>query len=159
MHLAHVLCIRLPVGRESQRAAGRDRFRQQLDERRLNQPPLVMALLRPRIRKEDVHERDRGGRELLLQHFHGVVTDHAQIAQRRRFRAEQQVSDAGPMHFDADAIDLRMRSGEFEQRFARAEADLQHARRRAAEQRVQIERRRGETRCRISATARASARC
>ena len=76
--LAHLLCIRLPVGCESQRAAGRDRFRQQLDEWRLNEPTLVMSLLRPRIGKEDVREIDGRGSELMLQHFHGVVTDHAQ---------------------------------------------------------------------------------
>src|SRR5688572_25016265 len=79
--LAHLLRIGLPVGCESQRAAGRDRFRQQLDERRLNQPALVMSLLRPRIGKEDVREIDGRGSELLLQDFHCVVTDHAQIAQ------------------------------------------------------------------------------
>src|SRR5688572_5940652 len=86
--LAHLLCIRLPVGCKSQRAAGRDRFRQQLDEWRLDQPSLVVSLLRPRIGKEDVREIDGRRSELLLQHFHGVVTDHTQIAQRCRFCAE-----------------------------------------------------------------------
>jgi hypothetical protein len=96
-----------------------------------------MSLLRPRIGKEDVHEGDGGGRNLLLKHLHGVMADHAQIAQRRRFRAEQQTSYARTMHLDADAIDVRMRGGKFEQRLACAEADLHHARRRATEQRLQ----------------------
>jgi len=51
-HLAHVLGVWLPVRREAQRAAGRERFRQQFDECRLNQPTLVMPLLRPRIGKK-----------------------------------------------------------------------------------------------------------
>ena len=96
----------------------------------------------------------RRRRELVLQHFHGIVADHAQIAQRRRFRAEQQPSDAGTMHFDADAIDLGMRGGEFEQRFAGTEADFEHARRSAAEQRLQVERSSAKIRRHISATAR-----
>jgi hypothetical protein len=44
------------------------------------------------------------------------------------------------VHLDADAIDLRVRPCEFEQRFACAEADLDHARRTASEQFVEIER-------------------
>jgi len=88
-----------------------------------------------------MHDSDRCRRQLVLQHFHCVVTDHAQVAQHRRFSAEQQPSNARPMHFDADAVDFGMRAGEFEQRFAGAEADLKHARRRAPEQCLEIQRR------------------
>ena len=41
------------------------------------------------------------------------------------------------MHFDTEVIAFRMRRGERGEMFAIAEADLQCARRRAAEQRVQ----------------------
>ena len=62
-----------------------------------------MSLLRPWVGEENVHEIDGCRRQLLLQYFNGVVTNHAQIAERRGFCAEQQPSDPGTVHLDADA--------------------------------------------------------
>ena len=55
-------------------------------------------------------------------------------------RREHQPADAGAMHFDAEIVALRMRGGERGQVLAVAEADLDDARRAAAEQRIEIQR-------------------
>ncbi len=55
-------------------------------------------------------------------------------------RLQHQVADAGPMHFDAEEIPLRVRRGECDQRFAVAEPDLERACRVAAEDRRQVKR-------------------
>ena len=57
-----------------------------------------MTLLGPRIGKEDVYGSDRSSGQL-LQDLDRVMTDDADIRQRIRLGAEQQVSDAGSMHF------------------------------------------------------------
>src|SRR5262249_7119138 len=67
------------------------------------------------------------------------VTDDAKVTHCFGFGAEQQVTDAGTMHFDAQAVDIGMRAREREQRLAGAETDLDHARRAPAEQRIEIE--------------------
>ena len=55
-------------------------------------------------------------------------------------RAEQHTADSGAMHLDADAVVFRVGLREAKQRFTCTEPDLEHARRAAAEQRIEIER-------------------
>jgi hypothetical protein len=68
------------------------------------------------------------------------VRRYAQVTQRHRHGAPQQRADTRAVHFDAEEVALGMAFGEREQRIAVAEADLELARRRAAENIIQINR-------------------
>src|SRR5690349_3030261 len=64
---AHLLGVGLPIGRDVQSStAGKSRG-QQIDERRLHQSSLVMTLLRPGIRKEQLHLIETARCNLLLE--------------------------------------------------------------------------------------------
>ena len=139
-HFAHLLGVGRPISSKAQCSVRCDDARKQFDEWRLNQSSLVMPLLRPRIGKEYVDERDRRRPQLLLQHIDGIVIHDAQVSQAGCVRAEQHTSHTWTMHLNADAVVVRVRLRETEQRFARAEPDLEHARRGAAEQRIEIKR-------------------
>src|SRR3954463_1045345 len=52
-HVEHLQRVLFPIRREMQIAARCERRCQQMDKWRLDQAPLVMTLLRPRIGKED----------------------------------------------------------------------------------------------------------
>ena len=80
--LKHLFGVGLPVGRKPQAAAGFQARRQHRDERRLDKPAFVVALLMPGIRKKNQHLIDRGERDLFFEHFNRVVADDAQIRQR-----------------------------------------------------------------------------
>src|SRR6478735_81692 len=54
-YLAHLFRIVRPIGRQMQYALGPNAARQQRDEVGLDEAPLLLALLRPRIREVDAH--------------------------------------------------------------------------------------------------------
>ena len=65
-HFAHVMCIVLPIGSQTQHTACDQYACEQLGELGLNQATLVMPFLRPRIRKEHMNSIDAGGRDATL---------------------------------------------------------------------------------------------
>ena len=75
----------------------------------------------------------------MLEHFHRIMTNNAHVGELRGFRRQHDAADAGPMNFDAEIIPFRMRGSERGQILAVAEADLDHARRAAAEQCIEVE--------------------
>ena len=101
----------------------------------------MVALLRPRIREEQVHGVERAVAELLANDVRRVARDHADVRQTGFFEQKQQVPDTGLVDLDAEVVDLPIVRGAGDEGFAVAEADVEHARGAPAEQRVEIERR------------------
>jgi hypothetical protein len=60
-------------------AARREAAREQVHEGRLDQAPLVMARLVPRVRKEDMHAGQRGRSDHPLDDIDRVVLDQPQV--------------------------------------------------------------------------------
>src|SRR3954468_19356040 len=72
-----VLRVFRPVGRGMEEAARLELGCEKLDEGQLHQTALVMALLRPRVWKKEVHRCERRIADHLLQHFDGIVPQDA----------------------------------------------------------------------------------
>jgi hypothetical protein len=112
---------------------------EQGDEGRLDQAPLLLALLRPGVGEKDVDAGQRLRRQHVAHHLHCIVLDHAQVAQLTRGNFLEQAADARGVHFDAEKVVLWMRGGDDGRGLAHAAADLQDAWRLAAKRRVKIE--------------------
>ena len=76
-------------------AAGCEPLRELVHERGLQQAPLVMALLRPRVGKEDVDAGERCRRESWRDDLDRVVPDHAHVGERERIDLLQQAPTPG----------------------------------------------------------------
>ena len=138
-HLASVARVVGPVRRDVQQAARLQHARELGDERRLHEPPFVVALLRPRIREEQVDGVEASARQQLGHDVGRVARDHAHVRDGGLLEQQQQVTDAGLVHLDAEVVDRRVVQGVRDERFAVTEADVQHAPRGAAEQLVEVE--------------------
>lgn len=142
-HFQHLLGVVLPVGRAMQVRAGFQARRELCDERRLDQPALVVARLVPRVGEEDVHAVEAFRGEHVLEHFDRVVLDDADVRQALLADQLQQRADARLVHFDAEEIVAGAVRGDFGGRCAHPEADLEDARCAAAEHGVPV----GQRRC------------
>src|SRR3546814_1186660 len=80
----------------------------------------------------DLVERAVG--DLVFQHLDRIVVVEAHVVEAVLVQGIEQASDARRMDFDADVVALAIARGGKAQRFAVAEADLQHAFGIAAEQ-------------------------
>jgi hypothetical protein len=92
----------------------------QPNETRLHQATLVMALLRPRIGKEQQHAIERGIGQRALQHIDCIGAEHANVAQLLLLRQRQQLADSGTVHLDTDETGVRFARGQFDQCLAHA---------------------------------------
>ena len=153
-HLEHPGGVRLPVGRELEAAAGLEAARDERRERRLDDPALVVALLRPGIREIEQDFVERGRAELVREHLDGVVRDDADVRKPARLDLEQAMADARRVHFRADEIPLGRARRELDERVAVAEADLEHPGRGTPERTVEVDRSRARTGCRSAAAVR-----
>ena len=72
-NLVNMLRVIGPVGRDIQRAVACQAVRNQRQELRRDDPPFVMAFLRPRVREVQVQAREGVERNLVRQHLDGVV--------------------------------------------------------------------------------------
>jgi len=139
-HFPHMRSILGPVGGEMQQAARFHARRQQFDERRLDQPTLVMALLGPWIREPDAHFVERGLRDFVAQYLDGVVVPDSYVSRIARGQCVHQTADTRAVYLDAQVIARGIVFARPRQRLTVAEADLKHARRGATEQRIEITR-------------------
>jgi hypothetical protein len=124
-HLQHPQGIGLPVGGGVEETAGADDPGQPCHEFRIEDAPLVVALLGPGVGKEQIDPRQAGGGQAPVQQVHGVLAQQAQVAQAAPFDLQQQVANAGAMDLDAEVIALGVARGDLRQGLAIAEADLQ----------------------------------
>ena len=100
----------------------------------------MVALLGPGIREVQQHLVERSGRQLTVEDLDRIVRDQPHVGDAARVDRQEAVADAGRMDFDAEEIRVGPHPGEFDERRAVAETDLQHARPVMAENRVQVER-------------------
>src|SRR3954454_7829020 len=77
----NVLGILRPVRRHVHDATRHELSRDQRYERRLHEPPLVVALLRPRVGKEDVQCGERAIADHPLEDLDGVMADDTKIGE------------------------------------------------------------------------------
>ncbi len=115
-------------------AAGEQRYK-----RRLQQPPLVVAHLRPGIGKKDVRPSERPRHKHVTQYFNGVVLNDTLIVQA--FLGDQlaQVADTRRVDFDAEIVVFRVQGGNRCRSLAHAKTDFENARCHTSEQRIEIE--------------------
>ena len=139
-HEQHLLGVVLPVGGQMNVAA-RDKTRdEELYKPRLDQPALVMALLRPRVGEKNVNPREALGPNHLLHHIDSIVLDDADVGELLLFDQLEQAAHTGRMHFDAEIVVVRISLCDRRGRFAHSAPDLQDRRSHAAEGHVEIER-------------------
>ena len=101
-----------------------------------------MALLMPRVGKENQDLSKDSSGIASLEDFHGVVADDAQILEVCLRGMQQQPADPRAMHLDAEVIDVRIVLRQCADHFSGAEPDLEAARRdrRGRMPAVQVER-------------------
>ena len=155
-----LLRVVLPVRRDVQVAAGREAQRELVHERRLQQPPLVVALLRPRDR-----ERRRGCRRATPAGSspRRPRPRRAGSPARWRARAPRRASAGCPRPARAPRCRRSRRPARARAiargGLAHAAADLEHPRRGAAEHRGRNRAAAARTEGRSAAAASSSARC
>ena len=121
----HVLGIRLPVGCQVNVAAGGKLARHERHQRRLDDAPLVVPFLGPRIGEEDVQPGKRRVGDHLFQHVDRVMPDHAQVGEAFLGDSPEQAAYAGQMDLDGDVVVLAMGLGDGYAGLAHAGADFQ----------------------------------
>ena len=136
----HLLGVVLPVGGEAQDAASTELPCDELDERRLNQAPLVMALLRPGIGKEHQNLIAACIAKLLGEHVDGIPAEHAHVAEPRCCRLQKELANPRTVYLDTQEVHVRRPGGEGEKILAVAEADFDDSWCMPPEDRVEIER-------------------
>src|SRR5690348_6260386 len=137
-HLAHVLRIVRPVGRQMQEPAEFDTAGEQLNECGLNQAALVVAFLVPGIREPDAHFVQRIRRNLVFEDLDGIVIPQPHVACAALRKRIHQPADAGAVDLDAEIVARGIVFACPGQRFAVAETDFKNARRASSEQRVEF---------------------
>ena len=138
-HAQHILCVRFPVGRQMKSAAAFEPARHQACECGLHDAALVMTRLGPGIRKQQLQLVQAVRCDLALQHLDRIVRDEAQVRCADFGGLQQQMSNAGTMHLDAQEVAPGCRECPFEQVIPVAEADLQRSRRAASKELIEVE--------------------
>ncbi len=111
----------------------------QLHKFRLNQPPLVVPLLRPRVRVEKVDRPQAAIGNLIPNDIDCIVLDQTQVLNALPVCLQQAMPNPRFVDLDSQEIQVGILSSLRDQRITVAKADLQNARCLAAEQIFQIE--------------------
>lgn len=109
-------------------AAGVEFAGEQLNERRLDDAPFVVALLVPGVGEEELDAVEGAVGDVALQDDDRVFTHGAHVFDLALLQPVQQMADAGAVYFDAEVVAPGVVGGHLGQRFAVAETDLQHHR-------------------------------
>jgi hypothetical protein len=72
----------------------------------LDQPALMVALLRPRVGEEHVDARERARRDHLAHHLHRVVLHHAHVGAAVLLDLLEQAAHARRVHLDGEVVGL-----------------------------------------------------
>jgi len=91
-HRQHLFGVRLPIGCKPQDPADAQLGCDEGHELRLDQAPLMMAFLVPRVGKEYQHLIEGLIRDAMAQHLHGVLADEPQVFQTAVFGPQQKPS-------------------------------------------------------------------
>ncbi len=90
----HLLRIGFPIGSGMEETAGSDDPAQHGHELPFEDTPLVVSLLRPGVREQEIDAGQAGRREALFHDLDGIVTADAQVGESAPFDFEQQMSHA-----------------------------------------------------------------
>ena len=134
----HVFGVFLPVSGQMQQAIRCHARGQQRHEVRLDQPPLVVALLGPRVRKPDAYLVQRGRWNIVRQHLHHVVSIYAHVARVTCRQRVHQPAHAGAVYFHANEVPAGLVLAGPSQRLTVAETNFQHPWGMAPEPGIQI---------------------
>ena len=127
--LQHPLRVILPVRCQVQPSARGQPRGQQRDERRRDQPPLVVPLLRPRIREEHPYSGQRVRRQVVAQEVERVAVQQPDVVQLVLLHPQHQLPEPGRVHLGRQVIDLRRLRSQLRRRIPHPRPDLQHHRR------------------------------
>jgi len=97
---------------------------QQIEKIGADQAAGALALLRPRIRKEDPDAGERVHRDAADEVDH-VALDHPDVAKPASLDRLENGGNARRMHIDADHVFIRSQLGELDQCLATSEADVE----------------------------------
>ena len=123
-NLQNLLGIGLPVSGAMQVAARLQTRCQLGDKFALDQAPLVVSLLVPGVRKENVHAIQALQRQHLVDHLDGVVGDDPDVGEALLADAFEQGADTGVMHFATDKVFLWHQGGNVRGGFTHAKTDF-----------------------------------
>src|SRR5439155_369876 len=129
----------LPIGAGMHAGAALHPRGEQRNEPRLDEAPLVMALLRPGVGKEYVHAVQSVRGDHVLHHLDRVVLDDAQVREMQIGDAFQETADAGRMDFDSEIVVLGMFLRDRRGGLAHPETDFEDPGCRAAEQAGEVQ--------------------
>jgi len=141
-HRQHLFGVGLPIGCKPQNPPDAQLVRHEGHELRLDQAPLVMAFLVPRVRKEYQHFIKDLPRHPIAQDLHCVVADDAQVIQAALMGAKQKPADAGTVHLYSEVVDMGIVFRQAPNHFPGAEAYFQATWRGAAKNARKVQRRR-----------------
>ena len=110
------------------------------DERRLDQPALVVARLVPRVGKEDMHAVQRVCADHVAQYLYGIMLHDADIVQLFQINQLEKVAHAWRVYFQRQIVVFGMRLRDGRRAVAHAESDFQYDGSGAAEGLREIER-------------------
>jgi hypothetical protein len=128
-----------PIRCDMNEAAVFEDARELRNECRLNQAALVMALFRPRIREEQIDGIETLRREHMSNDLDRIALHDAYVVKTAALDEHEQMPDAGLVDFDAEIIDRPVVGRGRQECLAVAEADIEHTRRAARENGVEIE--------------------
>jgi hypothetical protein len=143
-YLQHSIRIGLPIGGKAQYPPAAQPVGDQLNERRLDQPPFVVPFLRPRVWKQDQHLSQRSRCNLMDQDFNGIVADDARVVHLPFFQAQHQAPDTRPVNLNTEKVAVGVSCCLGSEVVTVTETDLQGDGRGSPESGLEIEGRRFE---------------
>jgi len=134
----HVFGIGLPIGRKVQYAARGHPGGKQVQKSPLHQPPLMVALLGPRVRKINSQAGNTVFRQPVAKEFHGVTHGDSNIVDPPVIKNLQKMPDARLVNLDPEEILLRFGLRHAPGRFPVSESDFHDQRCWASEQEINL---------------------
>ena len=113
------------VGGDVQRTVVPQHLGDQLDGARLQQTPLVVPSFGPWIGEEHPDAGQRGGRDHVSQHDHGVASDDPDVGEVLPADHPEELCDPWPVDVDGDHVDVGLLGRHRGGRGARSAADLE----------------------------------
>src|SRR5258707_6788241 len=114
------------IGRDVEQRVGRERHREQPDQRRLHEPPAPVPLLGPGIGAVDPALLHTARWQRALERELRWRVQQEDVLELALLRAPRDFLDALARDLDAEKRALRGRLGQVEQELAAPEADLEH---------------------------------
>lgn len=122
-----VIGVLPPIRRHVQVAIGLESRGQKFGESRLNEATLVVALLRPGVRKKHVNTGQRFRRDHLAHHFDGVMLDDPDVGKGQLVDLFHEGAHPGGVDFHPQKVDFRGLGGNYCRCLPHSEADFENS--------------------------------